>query len=61
MTKEEGAQSWDSSLGVDCSKRDEGVDEVSVSPAKEYIGSPFILIMQATDEKDKYIATIVIH
>lgn len=31
VTKEEGAQFWDSSLDVDCSKEDEGADEVSVS------------------------------
>lgn len=44
MTEEEGAQFWDSSLDVDCSKKN-GADDVSVSPTQEYIGSPFILVV----------------
>jgi len=60
VREEEGAQFWDSSLDVNCSKEYAGVDEVSVSPAQECIGSPFILIVQATDDKDKCLETIVI-
>lgn len=60
MTEEEGAHNWDTSLDVDCSEKNEGADDVSMSPTQEYIGSPFILIVQAIDDKDKYIATIVI-
>ena len=60
MIEEEGAQFWDSSLDVDCSKKNEGADDVSVSHTQEYIGSPFILIVQATDDTDKYTKTVVI-
>jgi len=45
MTEEEGAQFWDSSLDGDCSNQDVGADDVSVFPAQEYIGSPFILVV----------------
>jgi len=61
MTEEEGAQFWDPSLDKDCSKKDAGANDVCVSSTQEYIGFPFRLIMQATDDKDKYTITIVIH
>ena len=60
MTEEEGVQLWDSSLDEDCSKKNEGAHDVFVSSTHEYIGTPFILIVQATNDKDKYIATVVI-
>ena len=60
MTEEEHVQLWDSSLDEDCSKKDSGPDNVSVSPTHEHIGTPFIFIMQDTSDKDKYTATVVI-
>jgi len=53
MTEEEGEKSWDSPL-------DAGVDDVFVSSTHEHIGTPFILIVQATDDTEKYTAFIVI-
>ena len=48
MTEEENAQFWDSSLDEDCSKQDAVANDVSMSPAQEYHGLPFILIVHAT-------------
>lgn len=42
IIEEEGAQMWDTSLDVDCSKEDVGADEVFVSSTQEYTSSPFI-------------------
>ena len=50
----------DSSLDEDCSKKDSGADNVSVSSTHEHIGTPFIFIVQATDDKDKYTTTMSI-
>jgi len=61
ITEEEGAQRWDTSLDADYSKKYAGANEVFVSSTQEYHGSPFILIVQAIDDTDRYIATIVIH
>lgn len=47
-------------MNVDYSKKNEGEHDVFMSPAQEYIGSPFILIVQATNDKDKYTAAMVI-
>jgi len=60
MIEEEDAQFWDSSLDVDCFKKNEGADDVSVSPTQEYIGSPFILVVQTTNDTEKYTTTMVI-
>lgn len=47
-------------MDVDYSKKYMGENDVSLSPAQEYIGSPFILVVQATNDTDKYTATIFI-
>ena len=60
MTEEEGAQSWNSSLDVDYSKKNKGVDYVSVSPAQENDGASSILVVQTTKETDKYTAAMII-
>jgi len=61
ITKEEGAQIWDTSLDGACSKKVAGAGEVFVSPTQECIDSPFILIMQATKDTVEYTATLIIH
>jgi len=60
MTEEENVQFWDSSLDEDYSKKNSGANNVSVSPTHEHIGAPFILIVQATGDKDKYTAAMII-
>jgi len=60
MTKEEDAKFWDSSLDEDCSKKDAGADDVFVSSRLEHISTPFILIVQATDDTEKYTTFMVI-
>lgn len=60
MTEEEDVQLWDSSLNEDCSKKDSGVDNVSMSPTHEHIDTPFIFIVQATGDKDKYTTAMII-
>jgi len=59
MTEEEGAQSWNSSLDADCSDKNEGADDVSVSPAQEYIVSSFILVVQTLKDTEKYTTMII--
>ena len=60
MTEEENVQSWESSLDEDCSKKDSGANVVSVSPAQEFNGASFILVVQTTEDKDKYTEAIII-
>ena len=60
MTKEEDAQFWDSSLDEDCSKQNARADNFFLSPAQEYNGSSFILVVQATDDIDKYTTAMII-
>ena len=60
ITEEEDARFLDTSLDVDCSKKDVGADEVFMSPAQEYIGSPFIVIVKATNGSDKCTTIIVV-
>jgi len=60
MTEKEDAHFWNSYLDEDCSKKNSGADNVSVSPTHEHIGAPFILIVQAIDDKDKYTIAMII-
>jgi len=60
MTEEENVQFWGSFLDEDCSKKNIGADNVSVSLTHEHIGAPFILIVQVTDDKDKYTVAMII-
>ena len=47
-------------MDEDCSKQDEGEDDVAVFPTQEHIGTPFILVFQATYDIKKYTAFMVI-
>lgn len=58
--EEEGPQIWDTFFDGACSKKATGAGEVFVSPTQEYIDSPFILIVQATDDTSKYAITLII-
>lgn len=60
MTEEEGVQLWDSSLDEHYSKKDSGANKFSVSPTHEHIGTPFIFIVQAIGDKDKYTTVMII-
>jgi len=60
MIEEEDAQSWNSYLDVDYFKKNEGADNVPVSPAQEYSGASFILVVQTTKDTDKYTIDMVI-
>ena len=60
ITEEEDAQSWNSSLDEDCSKKDSGVNNVSVAPTHEHIGASFIFIVKVTKDIEKYTTNMVI-
>jgi len=60
MTEEEDVQFWESSLDEGCSKEDAGAGDVCLSSTREYIGSPFLLTVQATDSTKKCTTFIII-
>lgn len=60
ITEEQGSQIWGTFFDGACSKEATEANEVFVSLTQECIGSPFILIVQATNDIVEYTTVLVI-